>query len=207
MSSLFSRKSRKQEHFLDNWKPILIKAMKSSPQEIPNLARPEAKFFIDEWNRLYENANKENKTGLAVFAYRLDIHKYAAGMLIDHRLNVRLSGINILGNMGDESAWPLLSALIKHSQASVSFAAFKAMIKINSRRLLDEFLELVLTRYDWPIEQLSHTLCETPNTNIYVIVKAHTVKYQHIQCDRIRIILETLKKKHSDSGNVTPVPF
>lgn len=194
MSLLFNRANKKQEIFLDNWKPILTQAMTSSPQKVPRLTRPDAKFFIDEWNRLYETANKENKTALAVFAYRLEIHRYAAGMLIDHRLNVRLSGIKILGNMGDESAWTLLSALIKHSQSDISFAAFKALTKINSRRWLDEFLELMLTRYDWPIERLVETLSEIPDADLYTIVKSYTIKHQHIQCNRIRTILESLKK-------------
>ena len=42
-------------------------------------------YFIEEWNKLYERASEEERTGLTVLAHQLEIHRYAAGMLINSK--------------------------------------------------------------------------------------------------------------------------
>ncbi len=122
------------------WSPILSRAKVHILQEkeLPTLNKKDIWFFIEEWNHQYEHSNTQEKTGLSVLAYQLDIHRYAAGMLINSKYNIRLSGIVLLGYMGDESAWPLLVSLRKNTDTEISQAAFVAMKKINAGRAIDE---------------------------------------------------------------------
>jgi len=126
------------------WRPVLARAKIHilNEKELPALNKKDIWFFIEEWNQQYEQSNEQEKTGLSVLAYQLNIHRYAAGMLINSKYDIRLSGIILLGYMGDESAWPLLKSLTKNIEAEIAQAAFLAMKQINTGRAINEKIKL-----------------------------------------------------------------
>jgi len=134
MFNFFNANRKKQ--FLSIWKPVLLKAKTQifHKNELPEISKKDIWFLIEEWNQLYEQSNEEEKTGLSVLAYQLEIHRYAAAMLIDGKSNIQISGIVLLGYMGDESAWPLLKSLMKKTESGISQAARLAMQRINEGR-------------------------------------------------------------------------
>jgi len=138
MINLFSTNRKKQ--FMSLWSPVLSRAKCHilHEKELPALSKKDVWFFIEEWNKHYEQSSKREKTGLSVLAYQLNIHRYAAGMLINSKYDVQLSGIVLLGYMGDESAWPLLKSLSQNTETEISQAAFLAMKQINIGRVIDE---------------------------------------------------------------------
>ena len=138
MISFFTK--YKKAKFAVIWQPLIHQAQTQLLLEtqLPALKRKDIWLFIDEWNRQYEQSNNSEKSGLAVLAYRLDIHRYAAGMLINGKPNIRLSGIMLLGYMGDETAWPLLKSLINDAEIEIAQAAFEAMKRINHGRAICE---------------------------------------------------------------------
>ncbi|MDH5219075.1 MAG: HEAT repeat domain-containing protein [Gammaproteobacteria bacterium] len=164
MFNLFRSNKQPKEQFLSTWRPIMHQAMTKMPEKLPELARKNAKLFIDEWNLLYENANENDKIGLAVLAYRVDIHRYAAAMLIDGDSNIRLSGIRLLGYMRDETAWKILAGLLNHTDKTVALTALVSLFQINERRARDELSELIVSRDDWSREfvlKLLEPICNT----------------------------------------------
>ena len=164
MFNLFRSSKQPKELFLSTWRPIMHQAMAKMPEILPELPRKNAKLFIDEWNLLYENANENDKIGLAVLAYRVDIHRYAAAMLIDGDSNIRLSGIRLLGYMRDETAWNILAGLLNHDDKTVALTSLVALFQINERRARDELSELIISRDDWSREfvlKLLEPICNT----------------------------------------------
>lgn len=164
MFSFLKSKKLSQDDFLATWRPIMQRAKTNMPEELPELPRKLAKVFIEEWNSQYENANENEKIGLAVLAYRVDIHRYAAGMLIDSDSGIRLSGIRILGYMRDESSWQILKALLAHTDKTVALTAMVSLFQINERRAKDELSEDISKRQDWTkeyISQLLEPVCDT----------------------------------------------
>ena len=164
-------KSRKQpkEKVLSLWRPIMLQAMSKMPDKLPELPRKNAKTFIDEWNQLYENANENEKIGLAVLAYRAEIHRYASAMLIDANSSIRLSGIRILGYMRDESAWQILTGLLAHPDKTVALTALVALFQINERRAADELADQISKREDWSKEYVSKLLAPYCNTDFLAL--------------------------------------
>ena len=164
MFNLFRPNKQPKEQFLSTWRPIMQQAMSKMPEKLPELPRKHARLFIDEWNLLYENANENDKIGLAVLAYRVDIHRYAAAMLIDGDSSIRLSGIRLLGYMRDETAWKILAGLLNHTDKTVALTALVALFQINERRARDELSELIISRDDWSKEfvlKLLEPICNT----------------------------------------------
>ncbi len=137
----FKSKEKKRQDCLALWQPIMCAAQNAMPKNLPTLDKSHARTFIEEWNRLYEQSDESEKIGLAVLAYRVQIHRYAAAMLIDRKSDIRLSGIRILGYMRDETSWPILIRLLQHQDEATSATAMKALHQINERRLQDELSE------------------------------------------------------------------
>jgi len=125
------------------WSPLIEQAKQCMPASLPVLKKSHAKFFIRLWNTAFEQGTHDERIGLAVLAYRVEIHRYAAGMLIHSRHQTRLDGIRILGHMGDESVWHLLARLAAQSDAETTHAAIQALRQINEGRARLEFAHLV----------------------------------------------------------------
>jgi hypothetical protein len=162
--NIFKLNKQTNDKFLSVWQPIMQRAKAKMPEQLPDLPRKFARVFIEEWNTQYENSDENEKIGLAVLAYRVDIHRYAAGMLIDSDSGIRLSGIRILGYMRDESSWPVLTALLGHSDKTVAMTAMVSLFQINERRAKDELSEEITSRPDWTkeyISQLLEPVCDT----------------------------------------------
>lgn len=159
MFGLFRNASKSKQAFIDTWHPLMEEAKGVLPASIPVLQRHEARWFIEDWNDRYENASESEQIGLAVLAYRVDIHRYAAGMLIEGKKETRLAGVRLLGYMRDESAWQLLKErLLLHPDPELSFTALHSLFQINERRAKDEFASKIPTRKDWPQERLKSVL-------------------------------------------------
>jgi hypothetical protein len=154
MLNFFRNNSKRHQEFLDLWQPVLDQAKRQMPEQLPCLSKKDVRYFIDAWNAAYEAANDDEKVGLAVLAYRVDIHRYAAGMLIDRKTERRLGGIKILGYMSDESAWPVLLTLANSDDPDVSLTALRSLVQINIGRTIAELFDAIISRKDWPTEQL-----------------------------------------------------
>lgn len=159
MFRIFRSPSQLKQLFKETWPIIMEQAKVSLPPELPKLERRNAKWFIDDWNRQYESATDEEKIGLAVLAYRVDIHRYAAGMLIEGKKETRMAGIRILGYMRDESAWAILKErLLQHPDPDLSLASLNALFQINERRAREELEIDIKQRTDWPTDKLNTVL-------------------------------------------------
>ena len=143
MLDFFNQSDKNMHEFRNIWSPLLAQAETNMPQNIPMLEKRYARFFIQEWLNLYLSAPDSGKVGLAVFAYRVDIHRYAAGMLIDSNPENRILGIRILGYMRDESTWPILVGLLKHPDREVAVASLGALFQVNERRAREELQTLL----------------------------------------------------------------
>ena len=161
MVSFFSKNDKELDQFLERWRPLMEQAMTSMPAELPQLPKSYVRFVINEWNRLYEVSGPEARVGLAVFACRLNIHRYAVGMLIDRKPEVRLAGVKILGYVGDESNWAVLASLARQKHQEVAFAALAALVRINGRRAVEELLNEIVSRIDWSTADIIDLLKET----------------------------------------------
>lgn len=191
MFSLLSKRNRQRE-FLELWQPLFEQAKTSMPQHLPVLPKALRRMFIDQWNKTYESADDAGKTGLAVLAYRLDIHRFATGMLLHRRADVRLAGVKILGYMRDETAWPLLTALLTQRNPQVSLAAFAALFSINSRRAIDDLAPIIFQRTDWPGENICQILKGVKELPLFENLKQQLSAHATTHPERAQNILRGL---------------
>ena len=158
MLDIFLGKERKRTLFLGTWRPIIDSSKVSMPSNLSPLEKSDALFFIEEWNTQHSQANEQQKIGLSVLASQLEIYRYAKGMLVDSKETVRLMGIQLLGNLRDETLWKLLYAIANQNNQNTSIMALEAMFKINSRRAFDELMLTLIKHTNWPLEEVINTL-------------------------------------------------
>ena len=142
------------------WHPILTLAGQTMPQSMPILDDNNRAQVIELWAQAYQQANPQERVGLAVFAYMLDTHEHALRLLADSDYQQRLKGVKILGYMRDESVWPQISELARNDDTEISLTAFAAMTSINEGRAVEECLDLIASRESWPIERIKGILEE-----------------------------------------------
>ncbi len=75
-------------------------------------------------------------------------------------LRSRLIAIATLGHLREERAWPHLERLSRMPGATTSFAAARAMLRIEPRRGLDALSQAIVQRIDWPVSRLGSVLAE-----------------------------------------------
>lgn len=138
MLNFFRSGHKQKQQVLDTWQPVFDSARHQLVKPPGPLSRQAVRLLIQQWLDNYEHAQTEEKIGLAVLAYRLDIHRYALGMLIEDEDNC-LIGIRILGYLGEEAAWPTLRAIALGDDPELAHAARRALEQINQGRARAEF--------------------------------------------------------------------
>jgi len=80
--------------------------------------------------------------------------KRAMALLRSGSVRSRLIAMSTLGFVGAEEAWPELEALAGSGGAMLSFAAARALLRIEPRRALDALTPSIVQRNDWSVARL-----------------------------------------------------
>jgi HEAT repeat protein len=82
------------------------------------------------------------------------LDKRAMALLRSGSVRSRLIAMSTLGFVGAEEAWPELEALAGSGGAMLSFAAARALLRIEPRRALDALTPSIVQRNDWSVARL-----------------------------------------------------
>lgn len=157
------RRTRREKAFQAVWRPILVRALVSTPtSSLPNLEAHERVFFLSLWVQLLESIRGPESPGLLDVAYRVGCDQFARTLLREGNLAEQLLCILALGNLRSRSAWYLLVGVAHTTDVIRSFSALRALVQIDPDAAAEEFTPLLLERNDWPLARVAALLQSVP---------------------------------------------
>ena len=143
------------------WRRAMQEAMDDpGAGALPPISRIDLPDFLMMWNRLQETLRGKAADNMGELLRRHGLAERALRLLRHGSLRSRLIAMTSLGHLRDERAWPVLEVLSRDSGTVVSFAAARALLRIEPRRALDALSPSIIHRDDWSIARLGCIFAE-----------------------------------------------
>ena len=160
----------------ERWREVLRAAI-DDPAAAPlprvrGIDLPHFALFWTRWQPALPHAGINNVTAL-LRAHAIDVRL----MRLLHSLWPwqRLIATNALGRLGTAQAWEALARMAQGADPVLSFAAARALLRIDARRGLELLAPAMAQRTDWPLarlgallEELGPAVCTPPLTTLLV---------------------------------------
>jgi len=138
------------------WRGQLERAVEDPrAARLPRIGMRELPHFLEAWNRLRESAAGDAADRLGTLLTLHGIDERALRMLRKRSTRLRLAAITAVGHLREARAWARLEALTRHSGPVTSFAAARALLRIDPRHALDSLSLAIPERGDWPLARLA----------------------------------------------------
>lgn len=172
---LIARTSREQS-FLEVWRPLLASAIAGETDTLPPLSEDEKIFFMMLWNHLQESLRGKAKRRLNIIALRCGILQAGYSLLRKRSLRSQLLALNTLGHLGDRSSWRDILRLAQHPDPLLSFVAARALFQIDAKTAINDLMQPLLEREDWPTPQLALLLQEAGTGSVFAVLADAAVR-------------------------------
>jgi len=116
--------------------------------------------FLLLWNRMRRVLPGDGAANTAELLRRHGLDERALRLLRFGTLRSCLIAMATLGHLRYERAWPRLERLSRGRGPVTSFAAARAVLRIEPRRGLEALSHAILQRADWPVARLGSVLAE-----------------------------------------------
>ena len=137
------------------WRSALHEATEDpAAARLPPIARIDLAAFVILWNHFQESLRGDAAHNLGELLRMHGIAERLTAMLGRPSLRLRLIAITALGHLREERAWPMLEVIARDPGAVISFAAARALLRIEPRRALDVLGASIVQRADWPLSRL-----------------------------------------------------
>ena len=121
---------------------------------LPPVAAVDLPSFLMLFNHFQESLKGEAAENLAALLKRFGIDDRLLKMLRRGALRSRLIAITALGHLREARAWDTLVAMSHDRGPVLSFAAARALLRIDPRRALDELAPSIVRRADWSLARI-----------------------------------------------------
>lgn len=160
----------------DRWRHALYTATEDpEAAELPRIATLELASFVILFNHIQESLRGEAPENLSRLMRRHHLDDRILRMLGRRSLRLRLIAVTALGHLREERAWEALAALSQDRGPVLSFAAARALLRIDPRRGLELLTPAIVQRDDWSLarigsifQELGPALVTPPLVNMLV---------------------------------------
>jgi len=150
------RVERHEKAFIDEWEPALFIAMDGPlALKVPTLSRPDLAVFLELWTHLQEVTRGVVSENLNRFLSDNIPTRRIIAMMEHAGIRHRLVAVTALGHLHSRAAIGPLTKLVADPQPILSYAAMRALLRIDPNEMLPHLVPTILTRADWPISRLS----------------------------------------------------
>ena len=137
------------------WRDVLFEATEHpASAALPPIAAIDLPDFVLLWNRYQESIRGQAAQNLCELLRAHGIAERLLRMLRRRSLRLNLIAITALGHLREERAWPALERLAALPGPVISFAAARALLRIEPGRALEVLGPSIVARADWPISRL-----------------------------------------------------
>ncbi|HSS29322.1 MAG TPA: HEAT repeat domain-containing protein [Usitatibacter sp.] len=143
------------------WSEAMRAAMENpGAARLPHISALELPAFASLWNQFRQSAKGVAADNLATLLREQGIDDRLLALLGRRRLRPRLIAITALGHLREARAWGRLEAIAHGRSRVTSFAAARALLRIEPRKALQVLGPSILEREDWPLTRLGTILDE-----------------------------------------------
>jgi HEAT repeat protein len=145
----------RRDAFNARWRPILTRFALTGTDPgagaapLPQLARHEHAFLLEEWNILHDLLSGEARPRLNDLARRLGMDEFAWRLLGRRRLGDRLLAVATLGHLQEYAAWDAILPLLRDHNTLISLVSARALIGIDPVAAVPLVLPVIRAREDW----------------------------------------------------------
>jgi HEAT repeat protein len=138
------------------WRDALQEAIGDpAAARLPAIGALDWPAFLALWNRMQESLRGDAAANLARLLRRHGLDERVLRLLRRRSRALRLIAITALGHLREERAWPRLHEIALAPGPVMSFAAARAMLRIDPRRALEALGPSMVARDDWPLARLA----------------------------------------------------
>jgi len=138
------------------WREALYQATEDPETAVlPPITRLDLPHFLILFNHLGESLRGAAADNVARLLQRHGLHTRALSLMRRRSLRLRLIAITALGHLREERAWAALEAATHDRGPVTSFAAARALLRIEPRRALDVLGPSIIERDDWPLARIA----------------------------------------------------
>jgi HEAT repeat protein len=137
------------------WREAMHLALEDpAAARLPVVGALELPAFAVLFNHLQESLKGEAADNLAKLLRNHQFNDRMLAMLGRRSLRLRLVAITALGHLREERAWEALVALSKDPGPVLSFAAARALLRIDARQALELLTPALVQRGDWSLARI-----------------------------------------------------
>jgi hypothetical protein len=164
MRYLLLRRTKRQQQFLEIWRPILMQSLVAPPPSIPRLRKSERVQLLSLWNQIHGSVRGKLQDNLNRIGLEMGIDLMAMQLLPKRDRTQQLIAIATLGNLRQKSAWQPLQKLVSVRHPTISAAAAGALVQIDDTAAISWLATPICDRTDWSLIQVVQLLREVSST-------------------------------------------
>lgn len=191
-----SARTRRADRLESQWLRILVDEHAELPGSLPVLGSRDVIPFLTLWNQLQESFTGDITHHLNDVARRAGIDTKARRMLQQRSLRRRLLAVSTLGHLGDRSdleSWNALIALTSHKDGLLSFAAARALTRIDAAAALPVILPHISQRDDW---SRNYVLAMLTDLGVEVVSRPLTEAAVRVSIEEAQRLLQYFSVAH-----------
>jgi hypothetical protein len=142
-------RQRRAEKLVQRWRAVMTRALVEVPTTAPALRRRDAADVMSLWAYYHEFLRGDVKANLNRLAQLSGMDLHAKRALRSDSVRRRLLAIHVLGNLRDRETRALLRPIARSANPYLSLAAGHALMRINPREAVPEFVAMIAARPDW----------------------------------------------------------
>ncbi len=154
--------ARRRRRFLEEWRSIFAGALLSRETaraiDIPQLARGDDVYLLEEWNRSCDIVAGDAADNLIVLARRTRIPDYARRQFQRRQLRARMAAIQTLGHLRDIGFRDEIKELVDAEHPALSVTAAMALVEIDPEMGTEHVISRIADRRDWPRNRVAQIL-------------------------------------------------
>ena len=186
--SLRAKKIR-QNHFLAQWQPILIKTIVGETPNLPTLEIEDMTNFLMLWLRFHKTLRGNARANLNVLLSKLPVKQHARDLLKSKKTDERLIALTTVGYLKDKEAWDELLVMLDDPENAISVTAAHSLILIDADKTIEHVIPMIVRRRDWPINRTALMLKEAGGA----FVEAFIVTVEQAEKDNQPYLLRLMR--------------
>ena len=196
--SLRAKKIR-QNRFLLQWQPILIKTIVGEMPNLPTLESYDMTNFLMLWLRFHKTLRGEARANLNFLLRKLPVKQHVRGILKSKKTDERLIALTTVGYLGDKDAWDELLVILDDPEHAISVTAAHSLILIDADEAIKYVIPMIVRRRDWPINRTALMLKEAGGAFVeaFIVTVEQAEKDNQPYLLRLMRILDVLQLNRS----------
>jgi HEAT repeat protein len=137
------------------WREGMLEALRDPTRAtLPRIAAPELAAFLALWNAACESQSDAGRDNLAALLRFHDLDRRALRMLRRRSPRLRLIAITAMGHLKEPRAWRALARFAESRAPVISFAAARALLRIDAPGAMELLAHPFAARLDWPLTRI-----------------------------------------------------